>query len=534
MNKQRRLSLFAILLLITAAITACSDVNKDAAENGDGKENDSSSEVATAVDSIIPDLTPVADLEQAPSSDVHATYAPEVPPPSGDRDQQTFEIELEIVEGQCQIDPANEVTTDIWGFRLAGDDDVICGSPGPVLRGRVGDVAQITVTNPDTNTMAHNVDFHAVTGQGGGAAATTVIPGETASIEARLLYPGAFMYHCAFGDVPEHIVRGMSGMFIVDPESPLGDVDHEWAVMQNEWYVSEPDADGVAPLDREALLAEEPRYITFNGRTDALTDDNALEMKVGERSRIYMVNEGLNLASNFHPIGSQWDVVYPEAATYSTNRVIRGSQSTLVVAGGGTVVEMVAYVPSTVLLVDHALVRTFYKGAMGQVVITGDEDPEIFVGHPVDGSEGESMTHEGASSTTSIGDASTTTAVGASTTVDGQATTTSQADDGSTPSANASVSIPLDAWLPDNAEKAYLPMNIEVGVGTEVTWTNDDSLVHTVTSGESDGRVGEPDGLFDSGNVDPGGTFSYTFDEPGTYAYYCVPHPWMKATVTVK
>ena len=142
-------------------------------------------------------------------------------------------------------------------------------------------------------------------------------------------------------------------------------MDHEWALVQSEWYVGEPDSSGLAPFDMDALLVEEPKYVTFNGRTDALTGDNALTMAVGERARIYMVNEGLNLDSNFHPIGSQWDTVYPEAATHPANPVIRGSQSTLVVAGGGTVVEIQGVVPSTVILVDHALVRTFYKGAIG-------------------------------------------------------------------------------------------------------------------------------------------------------------------------
>lgn len=532
MKRQYWVALSAVFLFIVGTLSACSDVNKDSADGTETNSDNTSAEVVAASDSIIPDLTPVADLADAPADDVHVTYAPEVPPPSGDRDQQIFDLELEIVESTCEIDPANGVKTLMWGFRIAGDEDVLCGAPGPVLRGRVGDVARIKVTNLATNAMAHNIDFHSVTGQGGGAEATIVAPGETASIEARLLYPGAFMYHCAFGDVPEHIAKGMSGMFIVDPEQPLPEVDHEWAIMQSEWYVSEPDDSGEATFDREALTAEEPRYVTFNGRTNALTDDNALQMKVGERSRFYMVNEGLNLPSNFHPIGSHWDVVYPEAATHASNRVIRGSQSTLVVAGGGTVTELVGYVPSKIILVDHALVRTFYKGAIGQVVISGKPDPEIFVGHPVetDGAD------EG--STTTMGDmgSSTTMADGAagSTTTALDGTTTTEAGASTASGAKASVSITPEAYLPDNADKAYSPLNIEVSVGTEVTWTNDDEIVHTVTSGKSDGRVGTPDDLFDSGNLDAGDTFSYTFDKPGTYDYYCIPHPWMKGTVTVK
>ncbi|MDW8047940.1 MAG: multicopper oxidase domain-containing protein, partial [Chloroflexota bacterium] len=170
--------------------------------------------------SILPKLTPVAQLQMADPAEVHAAYAPNVPPPVTRSDQRIFEVHLEIVEAVCDLDPANGVKTEKWGYRIAGDTTVTCGAPGPVLRGRVGDVARITVTNLPTNKQPHNIDFHAVTGQGGGAAALTVLPGESATIEVRLLYPGAFMYHCAAGDVPQHIAHGMYGMFIVDPEKP--------------------------------------------------------------------------------------------------------------------------------------------------------------------------------------------------------------------------------------------------------------------------------------------------------------------------
>ena len=448
--------------------------------------------------SIRPELTAIADLKSAPDGEQHVSYAPDVPPPIARSEQRTFEVHIESIEGVCPLDSANGISTEMWGFRIAGDSEVICGSPGPVVRGRVGDVVTITLTNLEGNTHPHNIDFHAVTGQGGGAADLTVNPGESASIQIRLLYPGAFMYHCAFGDVPVHIARGMYGMFVVDPEVPLPEVDHEWAVMQSEWYVGEPDADGLVPLDRDALFNEEPRMVTFNGRTDALTGDNTLAMNVGERARIYFVNEGLNLDSNFHPIGSQWDLVYPEGATHQANRVIRGSQSTLVVAGGGTVVEIDALVPSTILLVDHALVRTFYKGALGTIVVSGDAQPEIFTA--LSGSSG--------------GDADTN-------------------DDDDAVAAGAEVVIPVGAFDPANADNAYDPLELTVEVGTTVRWTNLDGIAHTVTSGTSDGSAGNADGLFDSGFLNAGETFSYTFEAVGEFDYFCTPHPWMQGRVTV-
>ena len=306
----------------------------------------------------------------------------------------------------------------------------------------------------------------------------------------------------------------MYGMIIVDPEVPLPKVDHEWAIMQSEWYVGDA-VDGVATFDRDALKREEPKYVTFNGRTDALSGDNALKMKVGQRSRIYMVNEGLNLTSNFHAIGSHWDVVYPEAATHPINKVIRGSQSTSVVAGGGTVTEVLGVVPTTIILVDHALSRTFYKGALGQIEVTGKANKSIFSQNKKSKSGGHVMEEMPASKETT--------------------TTMKMPDSKEAPQEKSSVkvTIPSGAFDPANASKAYSPLKLEVKVGTTVTWTNKDSMPHTVTSGVSDGSLGKPDNIFDSGNFAKGETFSYTFDEVGEFPYFCIPHPWMKASVTV-
>jgi nitrite reductase (NO-forming) len=454
--------------------------------------------VSTSV-TVIPELTPAAELQAAPADEIHVSYAPEVAPPITRDFQATYEIRLEVLENVCTIDAENGVTVDMWGYRIEGDDTITCGTPGPVLRGRVGDLATITLTNLPGNTHPHNIDFHAVTGQGGGAADLTAIPGETKSITVRLLYPGAFMYHCAYGDVPVHIMHGMYGMFIVDPETPLPTVEHEWAMTQSEWYLTEPDATGLAQVDKEKMTLEEPTYVVFNGSVGALTGDNTLTMSVGERARIYFVNEGLNLDSNFHPIGSHWDAVYPEAATHQGNPIIRGSQSTLVVAGGGTVVEVQAQVPQTILLVDHALVRTFYKGALATIVVDGEADPEIF---------------------------SVTTPAGPEPTAEAE----------SPPPGDAvQVSITKDGWLdPANAENAYDPKEVSIRVGDTVTWTNDDTTLHTVTSGTSDGIVGTPSGAFDSGFLAEGATWSYTFDEAGEYPFYCSPHPWMIGKVVVE
>lgn len=427
---------------------------------------------------------------------MNVAVAPEVPAPSGRTTQAIVEVSFDVVEGIQEIDPATGVEYETWGYRISGTDTVT-GTPGPIIRARVGDVLRFTITNLEGNTHPHNVDFHAVTGQGGGAADTVVSPGETVTIEARLLYPGIFMYHCAYGDVPLHIAQGMYGGILVDPAEPLPEVDHELYMVQSEYYTTREDT-GTVETDRSAVSDEHPTFVVFNGAVGSLTGDRAPRMEVGESMRIYFVNAGLNLDSNFHPIGSHWDAVYPEGALLSPP--IRGSQTTLVPAGGGVVVDLIAQVPQTVVLVDHALARAFDKGAIGQIVIDGPPNPEIFeaIGADAPQPSASGGPGEAAGERVSI-------------------------------VAGSGISQPLDAsdefaTVEDPAD--YSVNVLTIPVGTTVTWTNDDpEMIHTVT---------DVDGAFDSGFMESGASWSFTFDTAGEFEYYCLPHPWMRAKVVVE
>jgi len=458
---------------------------------------------AALPEDVLPALTPKDQLSPVPADEVNVAIAPDMPPPSGRTAQAIVEIEFEVVEGISTINPATGVETETWGYRLlSGPDGIVVGTPGPVIRARVGDVLRFTITNPAANHNPHNVDFHAVTGQGGGAEATTVAPGETKTIEARLLYPGFFMYHCAYGDIPAHISHGMFGGILVDPETPLPTVDREWYMVQSEYYTTATSA-GVVEFDRAAVTDEAPSFVVFNGAVGALTGDNALGMSVGERARIYFINAGLNLDSNFHPIGSHWDKVYQEAALL--NSPLRGSQTTLVPAGGGTVVELIGQVPSTIVLVDHALSRAVDKGAIGQIVVSGDANLEIF-----EDVSGGGAGAEGGHDMTGTTEAATP---------------------------GEEISILAGAWttqdlgaadeFADSEDPADYSVNVlTVKVGTTVTWTNDDpNQMHTIT---------DSNGAFDSGFLQTGDTWSYTFTEAGEFEYYCQPHPWMRAKVVVE
>jgi plastocyanin len=160
-------------------------------------------------------------------------------------------------------------------------------------------------------------------------------------------------------------------------------------------------------------------------------------------------------------------------------------------------VEIDALVPSTIILVDHALVRSIYKGAIGTIVVTGEANPEIFVAAP-----GAPDDHAMTTTTVAV-------AIG------------------------AEVIMPVNAFDPTRPENAYLPLDLSVPVGTTVRWTNQDTQVHTVVSGVSDGLAGTPDGLFASEFLNPGDTFTFTFDDVGVFSYFCTPHPWMIGSVTV-
>ena len=94
------------------------------------------------------------------------------------------------------------------------------------------------------------------------------------------------------------------------------------------------------------------------------------------------------------------------------------------------------------------------------------------------------------------------------------------------------ISLPTGSGVPgcDETNECFLPYNVSIGVGATITWSNDDTAAHTVTSG----IVAEgPDGLFDSSIFMSGTTFEFTFNDAGTYDYFCMVHPWMTGIINV-
>jgi nitrite reductase (NO-forming) len=294
----------------------------------------------------------------------------EIPRPIGPREPQTVRIDLETIELEGQL--ADGATFRYWTFNGR--------VPGPFYRVRVGDTIEVHLKNLTNSTMPHSVDFHAVTGPGGGAVMTQTPPGEETTFTAKALNPGLYVYHCATPMVAQHIANGMYGLILVEPEEGLPEVDREFYVMQGELYTNEAfGSTGLHTENIDALLDENPEYLVFNGAVGALTEQLPLRAKVGETVRIFFGVGGPNFTSSFHVIGEIFDRVYEQASL--TSPALTNIQTTTVPAGGATMVEFALEVPGQYVLVDHALSRT-QKGLAGYLIAEGPENPEIFQGTP--------------------------------------------------------------------------------------------------------------------------------------------------------
>lgn len=300
------------------------------------------------------------------------TAPPLVPPPVGNRPAKKLYMEMEIIEKEAEM--ADGVTYMYWTFG---------GSvPGSFIRTRVGDLVEFKVKNHPDNKLPHNIDLHAVTGQGGGAEASFVAPGQEKTFSFKVINPGLYVYHCATAPVGMHVANGMYGLILVEPAGGLPPVDKEFYVMQGDFYTEgkfgQP---GLQPFSMQKAIDENPDYVVFNGSVNGLSGENAISAKVGESIRIFFGNGGPNLASSFHVIGEIFDKVYVEGGSQTNTNV----QTTLVPAGGSAILEFVADVPSNLVLVDHSIFRAFNKGALGVLAVSGEENPAVFAGEIMEG-----------------------------------------------------------------------------------------------------------------------------------------------------
>ncbi|WP_165089307.1 copper-containing nitrite reductase [Neisseria yangbaofengii] len=356
----KRQALAAIIASVFALAACGQQAAEKPAEQPAAAAEATASAASTAEQSAAAE-TPAGEL---PVIDAIVTHAPEVPP-AIDRDYPAkVRVKMETVEKTMKM--ADGVDYHYWTF----DGDV----PGRMIRVREGDTVEVEFSNNPSSTVPHNVDFHAATGQGGGAAATFTAPGRTSTFSFKALQSGLYIYHCAVAPVGMHIANGMYGLILVEPKEGLPKVDKEFYVVQGDFYTKgKYGAQGLQAFDMDKAVKEQPEYVVFNGHVGAIAGDNALKANVGDTVRMYVGNGGPNLVSSFHVIGEIFDKVYVEGGKLINENV----QSTIVPAGGAAIVEFKVDIPGSYTLVDHSIFRAFNKGALGQLKVEGEENPEI-------------------------------------------------------------------------------------------------------------------------------------------------------------
>ncbi|KON72646.1 hypothetical protein M768_14150 [Cellulosimicrobium cellulans F16] len=277
-----------------------------------------------------------------------ATLAPAETDPSGE--PVVHRRTLTVTETVQEVAPAVEQT--VWTFGGT--------APGPVLRGKVGDVFEITLVND--GTIGHSIDFHA------GALAPdepmqTIAPGESLVYRFTATRAGIWMYHCSTMPMSLHIANGMFGAVIVDPPD-LAPVDHEYVVVQSELYLG---AQG-ASADDAKVAAAVPDLLAFNGYANQYRYD-PLEARVGERVRVWVLDAGPNRPSAFHVVGGQFDTVYHEGAYSLPAGGSGGSQVLGLLPAQGGFVELAFPEAGTYPFVTHAM-SDAERGASGAFAVT--------------------------------------------------------------------------------------------------------------------------------------------------------------------
>jgi nitrite reductase (NO-forming) len=349
--------------------------------------------------------------------------------------------------------------------------------PAPTIFVKQCETVHFTLINNDT--MPHSIDFHAAQVNWATVYAP-VAPGQSLYFDFVPAYPGIFMYHCGVPPVLEHIANGMYGVIVVngtgsDALSPAP--GGKYVLTESEFYLnSQPNPDGAYSGNYTKMLAATPDYVVFNGEAFRYMA-SPLVVKPNELVRLYVFNEGPSIWEAFHVIGGIMDTVYIDG---NPSNVLHGQQTVNIPPSGGVIIDM--YFPDAGgenPFVNHAFAYA-QKGAIGVFKV-----------------------ENGTSTASTITSTSSTAAT-----------------------AGPVVSIPPGSAA-QTTSTYYSPPTITVviGVNNTVTWVNNDDAPHTVTA---------TDGSFNSGNLNGGQSWSFTFTTPGTYTYYCAYHSWMKGTVIVK
>ena len=338
---------------------------------------------AAATLSVLPAMAAAKDVTGLPRVKVNL-----VAPPFVHAHDQVAKGGPKVVEFTMKIEE-KPIVIDGEGTTLRGmtfDGSI----PGPMMVVHEGDYLELTLVNPETNEMPHNIDFHAATGALGGGALTHVSPGEQVTLRFKATRTGTFVYHCApEGMIPWHVVSGMSGTVMVLPRDGLKNdkgepvsYDRIYYVGENEFYIPRDETGAFKNYESLGESYDEtmtvmrgliPTHVVFNGGVGSLTGDNALKAKVGET--VLIVHSQANRDTRPHLIGGHGDYVWEEGKF--ANPPAKDLETWFIRGGSAGAALYTFLQPGIYAYVNHNLIEAVELGATAHFTVEGEWDDDL-------------------------------------------------------------------------------------------------------------------------------------------------------------
>jgi nitrite reductase (NO-forming) len=292
-------------------------------------------------------------------------------------DPRIVEIEMTTEERLIVVD--EDTGASVWALTFNGS------VPGPLIIVHQGDYVEVTLRNPVSSVMEHNIDFHASTGALGGGGLTHIFPGEEAVLRFKATKAGVFTYHCAPGGemIPYHVCHGMNGAIMVLPRDGLKDsagnplrYDAIAYIGEQDFYLPRDEngdyieyeyvmEDYVDSMDVMRGLI--PTHSVFNGAVGALTGDAALRYNVGDT--VLMIHNQANRDSRPHLIGGHGNFVWE---TGSFTDAPQTGLETWFCRGGSAMAALYTFEqPGVYAYVNHNLIEAALLGATAHFIVDG-------------------------------------------------------------------------------------------------------------------------------------------------------------------
>lgn len=296
-------------------------------------------------------------------------------------DPRVVQFAMSIVEKEIVVDADG---TKMWAMTYNGS------IPGPLMVVHQGDYVELTLTNPDSNEMPHNIDFHAATGGLGGGALTLIYPGEQTKLRFKATRPGVFVYHCAPpGMIPWHVCSGMNGAIMVLPREGLSDgagnplrYDRIFYVGESDFYIPRDETGayrtynslGEAFDDTMTVMRRLiPSHVVFSGKAGALTGDNAMTASVGETALV--IHSQANRDTRPHLIGGHGDYVWEHGKFRNAPQT---DFETWFIRGGSAGAALYTFrQPGIYAYVNHNLIEAAELGATAHFKVAGDWNDDL-------------------------------------------------------------------------------------------------------------------------------------------------------------